>query len=109
MFEVGQGFRLDESLERACDDKPPFRIYVSDDPDYKDPLAWRTIQGHTKACATIDGMGWRNIGLESCTLLWHGTKRSCTDSILKHGLLPGGRPEQMSQQTIIVPSQPVDP
>ena len=84
LFKAGRGFELAECLRRGCTDKPRFQIYVGQDPKYEDPLAWRAIQGHSKSCATIEGMGWQKIGTDRCTLLWHGTKRSCTDSILQN-------------------------
>ena len=107
LFKPGQGFRLANCIRSGCTDKPRFQIYKAKDPIYADPLAWRAIQGHTKSCATIVGMGWQQIGLETCTSIWHGTKRSCTDSILSGGLIPGGAPGKGRSEIFFSPRHPL--
>ena len=52
-------------------------------------------------------MDWTKIGLDSCKLLWYGIKRSCTGSILKHGLLPGGGKSKGRSNIFFSPRNPL--
>ena len=109
LFEPGNGNQLARCLGLGCQDKARFQVFVAADKSHVDPLAWRAIQGHTKSSATIAGMNWIPVGTNTCPVLWHGTKRHCTDSILADGLIPGGVRGEGRSEVFFSPRNPLEP
>ena len=75
-----------QQLENSCTEKPRLHFLY----EGSEGTRISAIQGHTACRVKIDDMGWNEVNSNRSPWLYHGTAKRATESIVRHGLIPGG-------------------